>query len=874
MAMAPASHRRRGATYGKPYRKPLIDATFATDGQSSWTERWSPHLSHDGITGIPKQLQSPTESPAPPSKDSQTKTALKPDGNALHELPSSEEERRKSQGGQKLLTIRKRRKLTEGTARDGTSPVFDDESLQKHIAEEVSGMSHCRLTQPGNDEARWLPHKGVQPDRRTGHRGPKQQSERRPIAGKRGQKGRQRGDKPPKTKIPTSTNASMTNNMEDLPWPKTPSKALSKYSGPPRQRSIMEEQSRTSLPQPPNTPPRQIPDAQVNGTSTPRQRDLWHRLLADSDRSVSPSYLDLFGLRIVERTAEFATKSSNLTNEPDINGRGRGLRSRPRRLIDTLNGSRTFPVSPGIDSSDEAVNSSSDSEILSRTDDSVPITVDDFHTLQTSPSTVSQTRTTQAVQPVAESTVQGSSVLETGRSRITYAQQRSYLVDLAIEQERVFDIEAISSTGASQQSRSRPLGAIGHCSPPIPSHPCDLEGAPEVQNGTMRSIHELRQAGGNARLLGEIETLLDQLDESQGKHSVKRSALIGLASKFQEPSHCRTFVDKGLESRLVRHVDGRDDLITKSLVATTMLRLIVQCHSAVLLSKMCDVPVINFLVGLLSADEDLIRSSKNRGFNMSKVAQRDYSILFGEVLKSAIWRSGRPDSLSCHVLSLQCLEYLVRRQREGGMTAEILAPDQFQCLIETSLPEAALLSQLDTNSNFCVHLAVSILESCTVKNAHGCEEFWPESVLTRITGILPAVHSWSSKGSEALQILVLRLYLNVTNTVPRLCESFAQPDIVGTLFSIIMSYFNSTGQHHAKDQSLLLDQVILSLGCLINFSEMSDAMRDLSLIQRQGQPRILDLLLDLFMANSPKAAEVSVYPSRLYNLLTLSIGLF
>ena len=860
MDMATAAHRRKGAIYGKPHRKPLIDATFASDGSPLWNEEWRSHLSCKDVPGSSRKLQSSFESSGSLSKEAKIKTVLKPDSGALYDFPSSEEERSRPKIAQRQLEIRKRRKLIQIIPSEERSPVFDDESLQRHIAEEVSGTGQGQLADIGNVDVSRASHEEVIPGARNGKLRLKHKSERRPMPGGRRQTYLQRGGKPGKVSMPTSATASTTDSLKAVPRPKFPDMTPSEDQEVPRPDPSTEDQSISSLPQPPSTPTRRISVAPTKGTTTPRQRDLWNRLLADSNRSVSPSYLDLSSLRIAGRSTKTIRNRSDFKRTSTTKGPELGLQPRPIRLIDTLNTPRVHAISRGFESSDEATDSSSDSDLLSRSGGSVTSTANDFLTLETSPSTTSQTKSTQAIQALADSVVQGSSVLQTGGSRITYAQQRSYLVDHAMDQRAVFDTQLVPSTTPPQQSRSGMIGATEHASRQKTSYIYDLEDVPELQSGAMRSIHELRQAGGNARSLGELETLLDQLVESQGNHSAKHSALMGLASKFQEPSHCRTFVDTGLESRLLLHIKLGDDLITKSLMVFTMLGLIVHCHSAVLLSQLCDAPALDFLVGLLQADEDLIRSCKQRSFNMSKVAQRDYTMFCGEILNSAAWRVGRPQLLSCQVVSLQCLEYLVRRQREGGMTGEIFAADQFQRLIETSIPEAASVSHSDAMSSVCVHLAVSILESCTIRNAHRSERFWPRSVMTRITGILPAVHSSSTRGPEVLQVLALRLYLNVTNTVPRLCEDFAQPAIVNTIFSIMLSYFNCTRECDAKDQSLLLDQAILSLGCLINFAEVSDTMRNLSLKQRQGQPQILDVLLELFIMNSRKAAEVKISP--------------
>lgn len=74
----------------------------------------------------------------------------------------------------------------------------------------------------------------------------------------------------------------------------------------------------------------------------------------------------------------------------------------------------------------------------------------------------------------------------------------------------------------------------------------------DPQEGAMRSIHELREPGGNTRIVGELEAILDDLDEGIGSSiSARRSSLMSLNSKLLEASRFRMLVDQGLEPRLL-----------------------------------------------------------------------------------------------------------------------------------------------------------------------------------------------------------------------------------------------------------------------------------------------------------------------------------
>lgn len=376
----------------------------------------------------------------------------------------------------------------------------------------------------------------------------------------------------------------------------------------------------------------------------------------------------------------------------------------------------------------------------------------------------------------------------------------------------------------------------------------------------MRSIHELRGAGGNVRLISELEAILDDIGDHQpSSTSIRRSKLIDLVTKLEEPSNCRLFVDQGLESRLIADVGLGNDLITNGLRVAALLQLITCSSSESLLAQIGDVRVVRFLIDLLGSDHDILSYARLRGNNVSKATQADLKNLCSALVRSTAWRAGKPSLLSCHVLSLQCLEYLVRQTREAGSLCEVLSAHAIRRIVATSVPPfSELQPQPDENSLICLELATSILESCTISNAAECQaSLWAGETLERVIGLLPLLALWKGKECGTSRTLTLRLYFNLTNNSPCLCEDFSTPQVISVMFGIVISNFEQLADSTLEiDKAFLLDDLILSLGSLINIADLSKIARQLVMDLRHGSQSYLDILLQLFMNKSKNAAEV------------------
>ena len=609
----------------------------------------------------------------------------------------------------------------------------------------------------------------------------------------------------------------------------------------------------------PQTPSkRSRPGAQV---TTPHQRGLWNMLLPGDNSNDSPGGLDVPELKL------------GLFERPQANSKGGdqrredscGIRERPnhvnerRRLVDTLQGQNPAAISVDVDPDDESTSEeiiSDDETALGCEQGSRPHSSLENH--GSASGSDEQSIGAQSQDMTIEGNSQAPRVIPGIGMKATYARQRSYLTEGGLSEAGIFDppILVDSATerrlrkGAKQDNpkRLQPLGSLGEHS----EEPGDSQGP------ALRSIHELRKAGGNSRLVSEIEAITDDIsDEAPISLSLRRNKLLELIARLQESSFKQIFVDQNYESRLISRVETYSDAVEKVLISAVFLQCLTGPITTRVSSQFNSPPVILFLVGLLDMDQDITTVSKARTSSMSRTAHSELRDFCKSFLDSNVWSVGKPRAITAQALALQCLECLVRHARVAGSVDNML-PHHSISRITRVLVDSPRIMPLhpseEPNAEF--RLALSILESYTI--ASGAEfdnAVWSGSTLESILGLLPSLDSRFTEVAESLRSLTLRLYLNLTNNNPELCEAFSRPDVLRSIFDVVISHFINVSRHGTA-QALILDSLILSLGTLINLAEWCESVRQSTLDLCFQGSTYLDQFLQLFISNQQKTAEV------------------
>ncbi|KAL8861345.1 MAG: hypothetical protein Q9178_002217 [Gyalolechia marmorata] len=440
------------------------------------------------------------------------------------------------------------------------------------------------------------------------------------------------------------------------------------------------------------------------------------------------------------------------------------------------------------------------------------------------------------------------------KPKATYSSQRSFLVAEELDEpsfdEPLVDDDQKSKKRLRIDTMSLDIGF------PEGVQEDDFE---DSQGSSMRTIHELRESGENVRHLNDTEAFFDDIDgQSLASMSLKRRRLLDLIRRLQEPAFCRLVLDQGFDNRLLTQSASRDnDAIADALLAVAVLYLIAAPSGRQAFSKSYDLRIADFFATKLDRDQDLIKLVRNRKSNLSKQDQSDFKGYFVEgLLRSSVWRGGAPTKLSMRLIALQGLEYLVRTRREAGCKAEILPSDIIQRLVQ-GLPSAHRTVDSSVDLLLEIRMAVSILESYTISGASHDDQQWTGAMLGPITAVLPWLTCNPNTGGDDTQKLTLRLYLNLTNNNPRLCEAFAGDELLRAILSVIESHFRLlSGRKQELSGSDVLDTLILALGTLINLVEWSSTVRDLMTTADDQDECMLGTLVKLFVARQKAVAEV------------------
>ena len=799
----------------------------------------------------------------------------------LYDVSSSSEERGGDFGSHGPM-VGKRRKLKSAKGFEEAIYVYDDASLQRHIAAEVyvdskdnehvtgewrppsSQKEHGKYVfwAPGKGQARTTTQITSKPTKASLDEGASTaKTLTTPVApnlqhSKGAKTNKQRISKNGVTKLmkvsrkPRGLGESSQTSFKRL---KSTTEQTVQIARPRSKGSRENSSSSADAINQPQTPPHTLPKSfkSTSGTTTPRQRKLWGMLLKDEGRTSSPSILDLPNLKIVDPKVE-----KDLGYRPDKDTSKDATQPVPsmqrsrRRLMDNLQrvDAEEFISS---DSSDEKSisdndNGSNDGQFQAPTE------------ILTFASEALENANTQARKPALPTVVQ--SLCQAGGLKVTYARQRSYLTEEGLGEAALFSIPITHETATNaNHGRRRARAAVAEIEPMRNQHN-EMDENECSQGSTMRSIHELRGAGGTVRLISEMETMLDDVDEQNTvSTTLRRSALLDLVVKLQDTSFCRLFVGQGLELRLLANIGASNDIIIDVLYAVAVLHLLVDPTSIQTLPRISAKNVISHLLRLLDNDQDLAQYLRDRKLNMSKLAQLDFKAFFGASLKSSNWRAGSPAKFTPRVLSLQCLEYLVRQTREAGSDADVLPPEAVKQVAMILRPTTARSTQVPAIALTAdLQLAVSVLESCTLtKAALASDLVWTGETLDAVIDLLPLLVPSMDQAFGPLRTLLLRLYLNLTNNNAELCKAFTRPDLISAIFDIIISHFQHLSENTTNmQQPSILDNLILSLGSLINLAEWCDDLGHMVLHLRYGAATFLDSLLGIFVAKLEKAGEV------------------
>lgn len=432
-------------------------------------------------------------------------------------------------------------------------------------------------------------------------------------------------------------------------------------------------------------------------------------------------------------------------------------------------------------------------------------------------------------------------------SKVTYARQRSFLDDL-LGQALPTDLEQldpmISPRGSNGNMPRARLFAID-----------------EINNdddGTVRSIHELRQAGGNARYRGTVESIFEDIEDPQNSVSGRSSALTQLCGKLLDSKLARQFIDCGFDKRLVDCLSPDLDVVPAALALCAFAlasqgRSLPYVLATAAWPKLLDTSPI-----LMSVQDDLFIMAQAQKSNLSRPARNLVQSTASQI-RSALLQDDTSIQLSPCFLALHCFKITISAFQEKGECPSGLPTPLLKQLVNLLLsksPECDGSRSLAPEKSHILGLGLSILEVHTTLGDPPQQEH--RDILSLLTGMhgLLYVKDDSDTASQQMQMLYIRVILNMTNNDPMLCDSFAISAMVGQLAEIAITKFGDLTEDSLAQENSPLDTVILALGALINLTEQSEASRAMFLQASHGGESLLDRLLHLFADNVDSTSKV------------------
>ncbi|KAJ6127480.1 Wings apart-like protein [Penicillium sp. IBT 18751x] len=433
-------------------------------------------------------------------------------------------------------------------------------------------------------------------------------------------------------------------------------------------------------------------------------------------------------------------------------------------------------------------------------------------------------------------------------SKVTYARQRSFLDDL-VDQALPTDLEQLETLNSPRESsRHMPNSRL---------FADDVND--DDDDGTVRSIYELRQAGGNARYRGAVESIFEDIEDPLNSVSGRSSALSQLCGKLLDSKQVRQFFDCGFDKRLVDCLSPDFEIVPATLILCAFALASQGRSLSYILAAAAWPKLLNISSILLSVQDDIILMTQNQESHLSRPIQKLVRKTASEI-KSVLVPESPSMQLSPSFLVLRCLKITLSAFQEKGDLPSALPTLLLKQLVELLLSRS---SEDDTRRSSAVQNAQVLQLGLSILEMHTISGGAPQQANRDILSLLKDMHELlylkndSDTTGQQIQMLYIRVILNITNNDPMLCDSFATPAMIGQLAEIVITNFGDLTEDSLSEENNPLDTVILALGALINLTEQSGASRTMFLKPTRGSKSLLDRLLRLFVDNVDSTSKAN-----------------
>lgn len=588
---------------------------------------------------------------------------------------------------------------------------------------------------------------------------------------------------------------------------------------------------------------------------SPKLKKMWGNLLEPSDASEDESPEIEIELMVVEKETKVGTGHtpprvrSPLSRPAGImkHARKKSNVLPRRRLIDSL-------VEQTVEESSSEEESQNDPEVSLET-----ISSDRLDTVMED----APTKIVQSQVPISDS--QNS---QTPVPRFTYAKkERSMLNEEDLMAALSMELPSVPAQNGSRRGRRASLSKL----PTLPSFHEEEE---DDSVAAIRSVHELRQAGSNSRFVDEMDDYLERIGSpGHTAASPRRSGLLDLAGKMQDKNFQRQFRSNGMDQKLFLHLGQETDVVSGFLVVSMLVSLLMEGNMPHIVAQLRRQGITRLLIRLLECQSGVVAVAKDRKSNMSKIAQslisEHQTYILGLV---ALWEDLKPEIVSPRTMALKCLELMVRQTREAGNSGDIFSKElttHLFAIVKSATSELAWSLPREKQA-IDFYLALSALESHSIHaRTIQDENIWLTEYLPIIADTLQLALSRPLEQFGVLQILALRLTLNVTNNNTPASDVFARAPLISAMGNVVVAWFTQISRFLVEEELFIaVDHLVLVLGVLINFAEWSAVCRE-SLQSLHSSPTDpLDAMLSAFTDGLERSSQVRRLPSPIHAPLT------
>ncbi|KAK7757267.1 hypothetical protein SLS62_000816 [Diatrype stigma] len=386
-------------------------------------------------------------------------------------------------------------------------------------------------------------------------------------------------------------------------------------------------------------------------------------------------------------------------------------------------------------------------------------------------------------------------------------------------------------------------------------------------NTKIRDIHELRQAGANTRVADEMQDLTEQIGMPTPKPtSSRRAALLRIAEEIKNKDFMRQFRDHGIDAAIFKDIGKETDVISAYLILSTLITLLFKWPSPHTIRLLQEQEIGNVFARLLKNGDDMKKIVQDRKNNLSKRTQSAVLDVQKYLRELPIWGTGKRMTVSPRSLSIKCLHFLVIQEpglgRDIMIFPERLTEGLLAILSEaTDEPECLDYPENDGSIDLCNTLAILDVYGANVASSGGDSSRWCDQFLPIVADVFGSFLRSPPPKDKTLETSILKIAINLTNNnlnAPDICIS---KGLVPALAGSICNNFGQVLASISQDQWLegLLDDVVLRLGILINFTEHSARVRQVAFECEHEGFRPIDEFIRLFLENYRRTAEVGLW---------------